>query len=288
MAEQAIIYEKAEHIAKITLNRPHRGNAFTGEMCQQFKTALDTAKWDNDVRVVVILANGKDFCTGYDHADNSVILASEGDVVPFELRRPDTQHDVEFWSSIYHLKKPVIAGVHGEIVGCGVWMTQFCDCLVAGEDTELHNLEYSIGLNYSDLFPLMHWKLPMNIAREFAYTGYPITAETGLRYGLFNHVVPVDKVEVATMRLAHRMTRMAPYTLTMQKQIADLAHEMQGYSNIMPLAQEAINVALTFTHTDESDAYWRFGKEHTPDELMVHFHELMDSLRTADDWELDK
>lgn len=286
MAEQAILYEKAEGIAKITLNRPHRSNAFTGEMCQQFKAALDDAKWDNDVRVVVILAAGKNFCGGYDHADNSVILASEGGVVPFEIRRPDTQHDVEFWSSIYHLKKPVIAGIHGEVVGCGIWLTQFCDCVIAAEDTDLHNLEYAIGLNYSDLFPLMHWKLPMNIAKEFAFTGYPITAEVGLRYGLFNHVVPVDQVETAAMRLAHRMTRMAPYTLTMQKAIADSAYEMQGFSNIMPLAQEGINVALTFTHTKESDAYWRYGEEHTPDELNAHFHELMDGLRSAEDYKL--
>lgn len=288
MAEQAILYEKVEHIAKITLNRPDRGNAFTGEMCRQFKEALETAKWDNDIRVVVLLGNGEDFCTGYDHADNSVILAAEGDVVPFHIRRPDTQKDVEYWSSIYHLKKPVVAGLHGQVIGCGVWIAQFCDCLVAADDTELHNLEYSIGLNYSDLFPLMHWKLPMNVAREFACTGYPIPAEVGLRHGLYNYVVARDKVEVAAMRLAHRMTRMAPYTLSMQKELGDMAYEMMGYSNIIPHSKEALNVGMTFVHTPESDAYWQYGKEHTPDELMQHFHDLMNGLRQADDWVLDQ
>lgn len=281
-----VLYEKVDGIAKITLNRPERGNAFIGEMITAFREALETAKKDNDIRVIVILGAGKDFCTGYDHADNSVILASEGDVVPFDIRRPDTNNDVEFWTMAARLKKPVIAGVHGTIIGSGVWLTLMCDCVVAADDTEFHNLEYAIGLNYSDLLPLIHAKIPMNIAREFAYTGYPITPEVGLRYGLYNHVVPADQVEEATMKLAHRMLRLAPYTLTMQKEIADMAADRAGMFSTIPFSKEALNVGLTFVGTPESDAYWKYGKEHTPDELMQHFHDLMNGLREADDWEL--
>lgn len=127
----------------------------------------------------------------------------------------------------------------------------------------------------------------MNIAMEFALTGYPIDAKTGLRYGLFNHVVEVDKVDETCMKIASRMLRLNPYTLAIQHEIGQLAHELQGMRHIIPLAKESYNCSTTITSTPESDEHWRWGQEHGMEEMSNHFYRMMDNLRDQDDWNIE-
>lgn len=281
---EPIIYEKVGQVAKIWLNRPEHGNTFTKKMLNQFEAALKQAEDDKDIRVIVLQGKGEHFNRGYDHSDSECILAAEGDVVPFEVRRRDTQNDVKYYFQLFDHTKPIIAGVRGDVMGSGVWLTVMSDCVIASTDTMFNNLEYAIGLNYSEPFPLQYWKLPMNIAMEFALTGYPMDAQTGHMYGLFNHVVEPDKVDEACMKLAHRMLRLAPYTLAMQHEIGTFAYELKGFKHIMPLAKAGIDAGLTITSTPESEEYWGYAKKHGKEALPGHFRELIDKLQSEDDW----
>ena len=282
-----IIYEKTEDgIAKVWLNRPERGNAFNSKMLHEFVDALDQAKWDPEVKVIVILAKGDCFTIGYDHGDSTAIRAAAGEVLPYEERRMDTNRDEDLWMSIAKLRKPVIVGARGTVISTGIWIMSCADCIVAGSDVEIHNMEYPTGLNVADPFLLLYSKLPQNIAREFAFTGDPLDAKTLHTYGFFNHVVEPDNVETATMKLAHRMTRIAPYYLTFQKTLADAVADMGGFQAMLPWTKESYNVSTTFTTTPEGEAYWQFAREHSPAELMDHFQKLMNDLREEDDFDL--
>lgn len=281
-----IIYEQVGAIAKIWLNRPEMANCFNKKMLDQFAAAIQKANFDDEIRVIVLQGKGENFCSGYDHSDPECILAAEGEVVPFDLRRKDTQNDVDYYFKLFDCRKPIITGLRGDVMGSGVWLAFFSDCLIAGEDTLLHNLEYATGLNFSEPFPLQYWKLPMNIAMEFGLTGYPMNAQQGHTWGMFNHVVAPDKVDEACMKLAHRMLRLNPYTLSIQHAIGTHAYELQGFRHIMPLAKEGINAALTITSSPASEEHWQYAKEHDLSEMPARFAKLIEDVKGADDWEI--
>lgn len=279
-----ILYEKVGQAAKIWLNRPEKRNMFNKAMLNQFADALQDAQKDQNIRVIVIQGVGKDFCAGFDHGDPEAIIAAEGEVIPFELRRIDTQNDVDYWFKLFDCNKPIICGIKGEVLGPGIWITMFADCVIAGKDTDMNNLELAAGLNYTDPFPIFFWKMPMNIAMEFALTSYPIDAERGQKCGLFNYVVEPEKVDEASMKLASRMLRMNPYTLEMHHEIGKFAHELKGMRHVMPLAKEACNAAVTITHNPASDAYWNNAKINGSASQPALFWKMIEDVKSGDDW----
>jgi enoyl-CoA hydratase len=168
--------------------------------------AIDRASKDDDVRVIIIAANGDDFCCGFDVGDpESSLNANEEGEVTWDYRRANTQEEIDLFMKIFNLKKPVIGAVQGTSLGGGWLIAMCCDCLIASEDAVFSNAELALGLSYTIYLPFDAWKLPMNIAMEKALTGYPITAEEGLRYGLFNRVVPRAELEDAAFKFASRM-----------------------------------------------------------------------------------
>lgn len=277
-----ILYEKVGAIAKIWLNRPERRNTFTKKMTDEFAEALDCADKDPEVRVIIIQAKGKDFNCSYDHGDPEVILAAGEEEITYDMRRKDTEHDINFWFKVFDIKKPVITGIQGECLACGVWIAQLSDVLVASTDINFHAMEFSFGGNATEILPLYYWKLPMNIAMEFALTGNPIDAEAGYRYGLFNHVVEPDKIDETCMKLANRMLRLHPFTLNIHHEIGMQAYEVQGMRQILPLAKEAYNVANTAHSSEMAAQHWEYGRIHGLDKLNDHFMELMDQFKTLD------
>lgn len=280
----SIIYEKVGAVAKIWFNRPERRNMFNRLLMDQLSEALDAAESDREVRVIVLQGKGKDFCAGYDHSNPEAIIAAEGEVVPFEARRLDTDSDFKYYSRFFDIKKPIICGIRGEVIGQAVWITMLCDCVIAGSDTNFNDLEYPAGLNYSDGFPIWYWKMPMNIAMEFALTGYPIDAETGHRYGLFNRVVEPEKVDEACMKLASRMLRLNPYTLEIQHEMGRLAYELKGMKHILPIAKEALNASITMTRNPRSDTYWNNAKVNGSESQPKLFWQMIEDLKKGDDW----
>ena len=286
MSEQHVIYEKCGPVAKLWLNRPEKNNLVTRRMLDQLQDALHDAENDLDIRVIVMEGKGDAFTSGYDHSDNEAIIAADGEVVPHELRRLDNYKDFDYYFQFFNCKKPIIAGLKGVVSGPGIWFMLMADVLVAAEDVEIHNLEYAFGLNYSEPFPFQYWKLPQNIAMEFALTGYPISVKQAHQWGMINHVVPKDEVDNACMKLASRMCRLNPYSLSMQHEIGTFVQELKGFKHIRPVAREAMNTSITFTSNPGSDAYWATAREKGREALPALFWQLVEDLKKQDDWDL--
>lgn len=282
-----IIYENVEGIAKIWLNRPERENAISRRLFLAFDAALDKALKDRSVRVIIIEGKGPRFCAGFDVSDPEACLkANEDGVVDWEDRRENTQEEIDLWMKMLNSRKPIICGIHGSVVGGGCAIALCADVLVAAEGTELDNSEFALGMSWTNYMPLDAWKMPMNIAKEKAFTGYPITCEEGIRYGLFNRVVPQEKVDAACMKIARRMLKLAPYTLTIHKEVYNTIYDLQGMKNIIPYTKEIFSIGLNLPGTKENEEMWGVAHDQGPEAMIEAFQKKLKELRAEEEAEL--
>ncbi len=286
MSSNTVLFEKEGAIGKIILNRPEKRNQINRELFLALGDAVDKALADNDVRVIVFLGNGDHFCNGFDPSDPEACLnADESGEVDWFYRKANTQEEIDLWMKIYNSPKPTIGAIKGDVVGGGYFMVLMFDCVVAAEGTMMENTEFALGWAYTNYVPFEAWKIPMNVAKEKALTGYPITAHEGFRLGLFNRVVPVEELEDCAMTLARRMLKLAPYTLSMHKELYNLAYSMQGITNIVPYAKEVFNIALHLPGTKENQDLWALAREN-PEKVLEICNKLMSDMRKEEVKEL--
>jgi enoyl-CoA hydratase/carnithine racemase len=203
MSYQEILYEVSERIATITLNRPEKLNAWTGQMGKDVRAAMAEAEGDEAVRVIVFTGAGKGFCAGADMSLLSGIAASGGLPVSADhaLRhqatgparegvRPDFQGTYSYFPSI---AKPVIAAINGHAVGLGLILSLYCDLRFASSDAKFGTAFARPGLiaEYG-----VAWMLPRLIgpanALDLLLSARIFDASEALRLGLVNRVFPAE------------------------------------------------------------------------------------------------
>ncbi|MEE9401086.1 MAG: enoyl-CoA hydratase/isomerase family protein [Dehalococcoidia bacterium] len=214
-----IVFEKKEGAAKITLNRPDVLNALDVKTLEELGAAVADIENDVSVRVVVITANGRAFCTG---ADLTGIAA-----IP-----PDKPRDYflrlwnEVFSAIENLSVPVIAAVNGMAYAGGLELVMVCDLAIAAEDAKLSDQHANYGLvpggGASQRLPRL---VGIRKAKELLYTGDRISAAEAERLGLINKAVPADKLEEATNELVAKLLGKSPMALKTVKRLVNRGME---------------------------------------------------------------
>src|SRR5215510_9174402 len=197
---KVILYTVTDNIATITLNRPHRMNAWTGRMHTEYRWALDQAERDPSVHAIVVTGAGRAFCAGAD------ARALEGHVekgrydpgTPAELAKPGYGVRPEFDADFaYHfsLTKPVIAAINGPAAGVGLVIACYTDIRFAAAGAKLTtahgklNLPAEFGLSW--LLPRL---IVLSRASELLLTSRIFLAEEALSLGLVNAVLPPDEL----------------------------------------------------------------------------------------------
>jgi len=226
MTFQQILYEVAEQIATITLNRPEAMNAWTDVMAQEVWDAMRAADQDADVRVIILTGQGKAFCAGGDiggfSTDNPRGLV---DKLPRSYdfsRRPDYQSRATYFPAI---SKPIIAMINGAAAGLGLAHALFADVRFAAEDAVITTAFARIGLasEYG-----MAWALRNLVghgpACDLLLSGRKIRGDDALRIGLVTQIHPRDKLLEATRGYAREIaTRCSPRsTRVLKKQLWEL------------------------------------------------------------------
>lgn len=201
MSYQTILFEVHDAVATITLNRPEKLNAWTGEMDGEVRTAIAAAESDSAVRVIVLTGAGKGFCAG---ADMSLLqtLTKVGDL-PSEASaalghntsgplkegvRPDFQRKYSYFPS---LSKPVIAAINGHAMGLGLILSLYCDMRFASSEAKFGTAFARRGLiaEYG-----MAWMLPRLVgpanALDLLLSARILGADEALHMGLVNRVFP--------------------------------------------------------------------------------------------------
>lgn len=190
--DAAVLLEVDAGIATITLNRPKRLNALSGELTPALQAAIDEVSADKSVRCVILTANGRGFCAGADLADIQPIY-ERGETVDLGTILRQAYNPLIL--PIMRMEKPVIAAVNGIAAGAGASLALACDIVIASEDASFFQAFVKVGLIPDSG---AHFLLPHLVgyrkALELAMTGDIISATDAARIGLINAVVPADEL----------------------------------------------------------------------------------------------
>lgn len=205
---RAVSYERTGRTAVITLDRPHRGNAWTGRMHAEYRWCVQQAEADDDVRVVVVTGRGSTFCVGGDrealagHVERGGYDDGLGDDVarPGYGVRPEFDHPFAFH---FGLTKPVLAALNGPAAGVGLVLACFADIRFARPGAKLTTAHGKLGLpaEYG-----LSWLLPRLIglapATELLLSSRVFLTDEAARLGLVHRLVEADELLPATLAYA--------------------------------------------------------------------------------------
>ncbi|HEX76824.1 MAG TPA: enoyl-CoA hydratase/isomerase family protein [Dehalococcoidia bacterium] len=215
MKLETVIYEKKDNIAIIKLNRPQVLNAMNPQLVEDLIRALQAAKSDDGVRVVILTGEGRAFCVGED------------------LNVPGSMGTVEEWSryigrtqdiqrTILELGKPLIAAVRGYAVGGGCEFALSCDMRIASENAKFGFPEVSVGGTITTAgTKLIAQVVGLGRAKEMLLTAEFIDAQKAEQWGLVNKVVPDAELEKAALEMAEKIARNSPLAVRLTRKVTD-------------------------------------------------------------------
>ena len=209
-----VLYEAADGVARITLNRPLILNAINRNVTRLLDAAFDRAEADDDVRAVILTGAGRAFSAG---GDLWASLYPDDDPAPDSL---DVQ--MRIWS----FPKPVVASVRGHAVGQGCELAGVCDFTVASENARLGEIQIRHGFGIPVL--ITPFLTTQKLAKEVLLLGEVITAEDAHRMGLVNRVVPDDQLDEAAGEMARKLAALPPTVVRMNKRLVNMVYEQMG------------------------------------------------------------
>ena len=211
-AYKTLIYEKKGFIAQITLNRPTRLNTYNVQMRDDFSEVLTAIRDDDEVRVVMLAGAGhKAFCAG---ADLTEFLTAPA---PVSARRIRFARDV--WGLFLSLPQPLIAALHGYVLGSGIEMALCCDIRIAADNVNFGLPEVNLGIlpaaGGTQTLPRI---VGPGHALDLLLGGEWIDAHRALEIKLVNRVVPQGKLTPVVAALAAKIAGHDPEVVRRAKQ----------------------------------------------------------------------
>lgn len=243
-----VIYETDGPIAELTLDWPQKANLQDHDMVWAFDDALTLAEKDYDIKVVIIKANGKGFCSGH---------VGTGEYPEFDENRAQsgTTWTGQSWLfldpvlRLWEFPKPTIAAVHGYAAGGGSYWALLPDITIASEDAWFQMPHVKLmGLPGAETmiepWLFMNWKQTY----EYLYRRTKVTAGEALEKGMVNHVVPRDELESTARAIAAEIAEAPLTTLRATKLMVKRAWEMMGLRLHLQWSNDMLTVAAH--HTD--------------------------------------
>ena len=195
---QNVLVEKKRRVAVLTFNRPEVMNAINLGLIKDVSRALEELEADGEVRVVIMTGAGRAFSTGHDMAASNpeiteLINFSEGKLLSFG--------------------KPIIAAIHGHVLGYGLQLALACDIIIAADNTVLGTTGPLVGALDPGSILLLPGMVGRNKASELLLTCERIGADEALRIGMVNKVVPYEQLMPAVLAMAEKIAGMAPRSI---------------------------------------------------------------------------
>ncbi len=254
MSYETIIYEKKDHVAWITLNRPEVLNAQNNQMRKELIDVLETVRDDDDVYVIVLTGAGdKAFSAGADISEFPKLYPTD------QLKKRAIRVHYEL---IREIPKPVIAMVNGFALGGGCEITLASDIVIASENSQFGQPEVRVGIipggGGTQVLPRL---VGEKRAKELVFTGNIISATEAERIGLINRVVPREKLQETVDKLVDNLLKKSPIMLKFAKMAINKAFETSLSAG---LAYESDLCALCFGTEDLKEGARAFAEKRAP------------------------
>ncbi len=213
MNQDEVLYDVADHVATITINREQQRNTISGPMLDAVTELMLKADRDPEVRCIILTGKGRFFCAGLDLSSGQIGGSSAGGFSNLDLRAtpPTVMH---------HLDTPTICALNGSAAGYGMDMALGCDIRVMAD-----NAKMAAAFTARGILPESGgtWILPRLLgwekAAELIFTGRTLTADECRDMGLVAHVVPTDEVSAKARALAGDIAANAPLAVQASKRM---------------------------------------------------------------------
>jgi enoyl-CoA hydratase len=227
MAEALVLVDDpAEHVRRITLNRPAKRNALSNALRGQLFDELRLADRDSDVSVVVVRGAGPSFSAGYDLAQDP------SEPLPRAIAPRDgfwSRGLVEGWFEVMDLSTPVIAQVHGYCLAGGSELAAACDLVYVAEDAQIGYPPVRTMSSPDMLW--QPWLLGLRRAMEALLTGDSLTGVEAVAAGYANRAYPAERLDDEVLRIAQRVAKIPGDLLALNKRSVHRAMEAMGMRN---------------------------------------------------------
>jgi 2-(1,2-epoxy-1,2-dihydrophenyl)acetyl-CoA isomerase len=245
MNYETILVDTRDGVTTVTMNRPQRMNALTGQMIKEIVAVLDGTKQGTETRVIVLTGAGKGFCGGADLKDPK----GPGGLLPHnspESKRQGLRLGIyPLILGIRNCDVPVIAMMNGDAAAGGCDLALTCDIRIGSERARFMESFARIGL-----FPGTGgcWFLPRMVgtskAAEMIFTGDPIGAEEAYQRGLLSQLVPHEQLHERTMTLARRIAAGPPVAIRLAKMVMQRSMDA-SLETSLELAAASESITLT-------------------------------------------
>ncbi len=234
MPKNSVLQEVSGHVAYITLNRPDRLNAMTDEMLDSVLAGVRQAEENDDVKAVVIKANGRCFSSGWDLNEIGRMYGIDDVGSGQRARRPPQRNGLlldrrrsEKFAAILLSMKTTVAQVHGYCFGAAWMLALVCDFVIASDDAVFAHTEQRLGASGT------MWTLPLEIlhcgpkkARELMLLGREFDAAEAERLGLINKVVPAAQLEEEVAALTGAISLLPRDGLAIGKAYTNMTYDL--------------------------------------------------------------
>ena len=201
----SLIVEISDHVARVTLDRPERRNAYDGRLIAELHESFETIAQDNSMRVVVLSGTGAAFCAGAD-----LRWMAPDSPVSDARAREDAEQLSAMYRAIDECPCPVIGRVNGPAFGGGVGLVAVCDIVVAAEDATFALSETRVGLVPAVITPFLLRKAGESFLRRYCLTGEVFSASVAKQFNLVHEIAKADKLDTRVFELIEGVRHVAP------------------------------------------------------------------------------
>ncbi|CAB3785471.1 enoyl-CoA hydratase/isomerase family protein [Paraburkholderia fynbosensis] len=257
MQYETLNVQLAGQVATVTLNRPDVRNAFNETMIAEVTSAFAALNTRDDVRAVVLAANGKAFCAGAD-LNWMKKMAGYSD----DENRADAMLLANMLSSVYRCNKPVIARVNGDAYAGGMGLIAACDIVVAVQSARFCLSEARLGLIPATIAPYVIRALGEQASRRYFVTAETFDCATALRLGFVSEAVEAGQLDAAVAQIADTLCANGPQAVRACKQ---LVQDMAGHElNDAMIEDTAARIARTRAGAEGREGVASFLEKRTP------------------------
>lgn len=273
----------------LTLNRPEKSNAISigpGEMTDEVQDALREAEKDEEVKVIVIKANGKNFCGGFDLSMVYRVYGGSPEVKPYQgtRLRIDEDHIVGIRRALFYCKKILVTQIHGWCIEAGMYFAEASDIAVAAKDARFAHRGQRLAFGGVVSMPL---DLVMGHTKkvvELLITGKTIRGEEAERIGIITRAVEPEILDEEVRNLAKALCLIPSDAVMIGKMSRKTVYESLGLGNF--LNQTVFHTLATNLHyrPEEKEVMFIKNREETGeknafDSLHRKFEEALDKTR---------